>query len=390
MNLKDKKLNIDMRQYGMMIALIAIFLLFSLLTGGTNSSPMNINNLMMQNGYIIILSVGMLLCVLTGNIDLGVGSVVAVSGAASAIMIVDLNLPIGVGFLTALLVGCAFGLFVGFFVAYLAIPPFIVTLATMLIARGLTYTILRAQTKGPLPDSYNWIGAGYIPSHKVNIFGSSLDIVSIVIALIVTAVIIFNVINENKKKKQYGFEVEQLWEEIITNGVIIALLWYVMLKFASYKGIPNVMVLTVVVIIFYQFLTQKTVYGRNIYALGGNRKAAQLSGVNTKRVFFWVYANMGLLSGLAGIVLSARNASATPKAGDGFEMDAIAACYIGGAAVAGGSGTIIGAVVGAFIMGILNNGMSLCGMSTDIQKIVKGLVLLGAVTIDLISKQKKK
>ncbi|MCK9192224.1 MAG: sugar ABC transporter permease, partial [Sphaerochaetaceae bacterium] len=218
----------------------------------------------------------------------------------------------------------------------------------------------------------------------------SLDIVSIVIALIVTAVIIFNVINENKKKKQYGFEAEQLWEEIITNGVIIALLWYVMLKFASYKGIPNVMVLTVVVIIFYQFLTQKTVYGRNIYALGGNRKAAQLSGVNTKRVFFWVYANMGLLSGLAGIVLSARNASATPKAGDGFEMDAIAACYIGGAAVAGGSGTIIGAVVGAFIMGILNNGMSLCGMSTDIQKIVKGLVLLGAVTIDLISKQKKK
>lgn len=390
MNLKDKKLNIDMRQYGMMIALIAIFLLFSLLTGGTNSSPMNINNLMMQNGYIIILSVGMLLCVLTGNIDLGVGSVVAVSGAASAIMIVDLNLPIGVGFLTALLVGCAFGLFVGFFVAYLAIPPFIVTLATMLIARGLTYTILRAQTKGPLPDSYNWIGAGYIPSHKVNILGSSLDIVSIVIALIVTAVIIFNVINENKKKKQYGFEAEQLWEEIITNGVIIALLWYVMLKFASYKGIPNVMVLTVVVIIFYQFLTQKTVYGRNIYALGGNRKAAQLSGVNTKRVFFWVYANMGLLSGLAGIVLSARNASATPKAGDGFEMDAIAACYIGGAAVAGGSGTIIGAVVGAFIMGILNNGMSLCGMSTDIQKIVKGLVLLGAVTIDLISKQKKK
>ncbi|MCK9192077.1 MAG: sugar ABC transporter permease, partial [Sphaerochaetaceae bacterium] len=213
MNLKDKKLNIDMRQYGMMIALIAIFLLFSLLTGGTNSSPMNINNLMMQNGYIIILSVGMLLCVLTGNIDLGVGSVVAVSGAASAIMIVDLNLPIGVGFLTALLVGCAFGLFVGFFVAYLAIPPFIVTLATMLIARGLTYTILRAQTKGPLPDSYNWIGAGYIPSHKVNILGSSLDIVSIVIALIVTAVIIFNVINENKKKKQYGFEAEQLWEE---------------------------------------------------------------------------------------------------------------------------------------------------------------------------------
>jgi putative multiple sugar transport system permease protein len=389
MNLKNSKIHIDMRQYGMIIVLIAIFLLFSLLTGGINASAMNINNLMMQNGYIIILSVGMLLCVLTGNIDLGVGSVVAVSGAVSAIMIVDLNLPIAVGFLMALVVGCAFGLFVGFFVAYLGVPPFIVTLATMLIGRGLTYTVLRAQTKGPLPDSYTWVGAGCIPSHKIGIFGSQLDIISILIAVIVTGLIIFNVFNENKKRKHYGFETEQIWQEIITNGVIIALLWYIMLKFASYKGIPNVMVLTVIVIIFYHFITQHTVYGRDIYALGGNRKAAQLSGVNTKRVFFWVYANMGLLSGLAGIVLSARNASATPKAGDGFELDAIAACYIGGAAVSGGAGTIIGAVVGALIMGILNNGMSLCGMSTDIQKIVKGLVLLGAVTVDLLSKQNK-
>ncbi len=390
MELKKNKSHIDMRQYGMMIALIAIFLLFSLLTGGINTSSMNINNLMMQNGYVIILSVGMLLCVLTGNIDLGVGSVVAVSGAASAIMVVDLNLPIGVGFLVALLVGCAFGLFVGFFVAYLGIPPFIVTLATMLIGRGLTYTILRAQTKGPLPSSYNWIGAGYLPAHKINIFGSQLDLITIIIAIIVTALLIVNTLHENNKRKSYGFSAESAIEEIFKTSVIVILVWYIMLKFASYKGIPNVMVLTVVVIAFYHFISQNTVYGRDIYALGGNRKAAQLSGINTKRVFFWVYANMGLLSGLAGIVLSARNASATPKAGDGFEMDAIAACYIGGAAVAGGSGTIIGAVVGALIMGILNNGMSLCGMSTDIQKIVKGFVLLGAVTIDLVSKQNKK
>lgn len=390
MDIVKKRNHIDMRQYGMMIALIAIFLLFSLLTGGINTSSMNINNLMMQNGYVIILSVGMLLCVLTGNIDLGVGSIVAVSGAASAIMVVDLNLPVGVGFLVALLVGCAFGLFVGFFVAYLGIPPFIVTLATMLIGRGLTYTILRAQTKGPLPASYNWIGAGYLPAHKVNIFGSQLDLITILIAVVVTALLIFNTVHENNKKKSYGFSTESAVEEIFKTSVIVLLVWYIMLKFASYKGIPNVMVLTVIVIAFYHFLSQNTVYGRDIYALGGNRKAAQLSGINTKRVFFWVYANMGLLSGLAGIVLSARNASATPKAGDGFEMDAIAACYIGGAAVAGGAGTIIGAVVGALIMGILNNGMSLCGMSTDIQKIVKGFVLLGAVTIDLVSKQNKK
>ncbi|MBK5201046.1 MAG: sugar ABC transporter permease [Spirochaetaceae bacterium] len=390
MDIIKKRSHIDMRQYGMMIVLIAIFLLFSLLTGGINTSSMNINNLMMQNGYVIILSVGMLLCVLTGNIDLGVGSVVAVSGAASAIMVIDLNLPVGVGFAVALLVGCAFGLFVGFFVAYLGIPPFIVTLATMLIGRGLTYTILRAQTKGPLPSSYNWIGAGYLPSYKINIFGSQLDIITILIAIVITALLIFNTLHENNKKKSYGFSTESAIEEIFKTSVIVLLVWYIMIKFASYNGIPNVMILTVIVIAFYSFISKNTVYGRDIYALGGNRKAAQLSGIDTKKVFFWVYANMGLLSGLAGIVLSARNASATPKAGDGFELDAIAACYIGGAAVAGGAGTIIGAVVGALIMGILNNGMSLCGMSTDIQKIVKGFVLLGAVTIDLVSKQNKK
>lgn len=385
-----KKIHLDFRQYGMMFALIAIFILFAILTGGTNTSSMNINNLMMQNGYVIILSVGMLLCVLTGNIDLGVGSVVAVTGAASAIMIVDYGLPIGVGFLMALLVGCAFGLFVGFFVAYLGIPPFIVTLATMLIGRGLTYTILQAQTKGPLPESYNWIGAGYLPSVDINLFGKSYDLLTIIITIIVSCLVIFVTFKNIKKERSYGFKVEETWQTISKLILVLFLVWYLMLKLASYKGIPVVMLLTVIIVGFYHFITQNTVYGRDIYALGGNRKAASLSGVNTKKVFFWVYANMGLLSGLAGIVLSARNASATPKAGDGFEMDAIAACYIGGAAVAGGSGSILGAVVGAFIMGILNNGMSLCGMSTDIQKIVKGLVLLGAVTFDLISQQKSK
>ncbi|MFA6845711.1 MAG: multiple monosaccharide ABC transporter permease [Sphaerochaetaceae bacterium] len=387
--LKVKTTKIDFKQYGMMIALIAIYLLFAILTKGTNTSSMNINNLIMQNGYIIILSIGMLLCVLTGNIDLGVGSVVAVSGAASAIMVVDYHLPVFVGFIVAIAVGLAFGVFTGFFISVLSIPPFIVTLATMLIGRGLTYTVLQAQTKGPLPPNYTMIGAGFVPSPKITILGTKFDLLSLLVALIATIVVIIAIQKTNRTKKQYGFEVETPLQSFVKIVLISFLIWFILIKLAMYKGIPNVMILMLIMTAFYQFLTSNTVSGRQIYALGGNAKAAKLSGINTQKVFFWVYANMGLLCGIAGIVLSARNASATPKAGDGFEMDAIASCYIGGAAIAGGSGSVLGAVVGALIMGILNNGMSLCGLSTDIQKIVKGLVLLGAVTMDLVSKQKK-
>lgn len=201
---------------------------------------------------------------------------------------------------------------------------------------------------------------------------------------------IISTIHKNKEKKKYGFPTVVKWQQIILTIVILAILWFFLYKLARYNGIHIVLILMSILIAIYHFITTRTVAGRQIYALGGNQKAARLSGINTKLVFFWVYVNMGLLSAIAGIVLSARNSSATPKAGDGFEMDAIAACYIGGAATSGGVGTIIGAVIGAFTMGILNNGMSLVGLSTDIQKIVKGLVLLGAVTFDLLSKQNKK
>ena len=204
-----------------------------------------------------------------------------------------------------------------------------------------------------------------------------------------TVVIILTEIKSIATKKKYGFATNPVWQLIIKNGVLIFIIWFFFYKLACWNGIPFILLLMFILVSIYAFVTSKTVAGRQIYALGGNRKAAQLSGIDTKKVFFWVYVNMGVLSSIAGIVLAARNASATPKAGDGFEMDAIASCYIGGAAVAGGAGTIVGAVVGAFVMGILNNGMSLYGWSTDIQKIVKGLVLLGAVTFDLLSKRKK-
>ena len=386
---KKKAVNIDMKQYGMVLALIAVFLIFAVMTGGKNMSPANINNLIMQNGYVVILAVGMLLCVLTGNIDLGVGSIVALCGATVGILMIDCHTNMWVAILAALAVGALAGMFVGLFVSKLSIPPFIVTLATMLMGRGLTYTLLKAQTKGPLPTSYTYIGAGFLPTMKIPFGNGTLDVVSIIVAGIATVLVIMAELKSINTKKKYGFPINPLWQIIIKEAVILMIVWFFFYKLSRYNGIPFVLVIMGVLVGLYHFITSKTVAGRQIYALGGNAKAAKLSGINTEKVFFWVYTNMGILSAIAGIVLSARNASATPKAGDGFEMDAIASCYIGGAATSGGIGTIIGAVVGAFIMGILNNCMSLYGWSTDIQKIVKGAVLLGAVTVDLLSKRKK-
>ena len=388
--MENKKVaKLDIKQYSMFIALVAIYVIFAILTGGKNLSPANINNLVMQNGYVVILAVGMLLCVLTGNVDLGVGSVVAVCGSVAGIIMVDYKGNMWVAILAALLVGLLIGIFAAFFIAYLGIPPFVVTLATMLMGRGLTYTLLQAQTKGPLPDDFVFIGAGFLPTIKIPFGGGTLDLVSIGVAVLATVAIILSEMRSIATKKKYGFATNPLWQLVIKNGVLIFIIWFFFYKLACWNGIPFVLLLMAILVSVYAFITSKTVAGRQIYALGGNRKAAQLSGIDTKKVFFWVYVNMGVLSSIAGIVLAARNASATPKAGDGFEMDAIASCYIGGAAVAGGAGTIVGAVVGAFVMGILNNGMSLYGWSTDIQKIVKGLVLLGAVTFDLLSKRKK-
>ena len=392
---KTLKKGISLGQYGMMIMLVAVYVLFAIITKGKNLTPMNINNLIMQNGYVVILAVGMLLCVLTGNVDLGVGSVVASCGAVAGTLIVDLGWSSPMAMLGALGVGIAFGLFVGFFVAYLQIPPFIVTLATMLMGRGLCYVILQAQTKGPLPAGYNFIGTGFLPTIKVMEGatvngGKGMDLICLIVAAVISILLILNELKTRATAKKNGLPVGSAGVAVAKLVVLIGVICFFFFKLACYNGIPVVLLLMVALVAIYHFITTKTVAGRQIYAMGGNAKAARLSGIDTKKVFFWVYTNMGLMAAVAGIVLSARNQSATPKAGDGFEMDAIASCYIGGAATSGGVGTIIGCVIGAFIMGILNNGMSLAGYDTNIQKIVKGLVLLGAVTFDLISKRKKK
>ena len=391
-NKTTKKATLNMRQYGMMIMLVVVYVFFAILTKGKNLTPMNINNLIMQNGYVVILAVGMLLCVLTGNVDLGVGSVVASCGAVAGTLIIDFGVSTPLAMLAALAVGAAFGVFVGFFVSELEIPPFIVTLATMLMGRGLCYVILKAQTKGPLPASYNWIGTGFLPT--IPVMGSAnggkgVDLICLIVAAVISVLIVLAEIKAVATAKKHGLPTAPAWQLIIKDAVIIGIVVFFFWKLANYNGIPVVLVLMAILVGIYHFITTNTVAGRQVYAMGGNAKAARLSGINTKKVFFWVYANMGLLAAVAGIVLSARNQSATPKAGDSFEMDAIASCYIGGAATSGGVGTIIGAVVGAFIMGILNNGMSLAGYDTNIQKIVKGMVLLGAVTVDLVSKRKK-
>lgn len=386
---KKKYVNLDLKSLGMIVALVIIFIIFFVLTKGSNATPTNINNLIMQNGYIIILATGMLLCVLTGYIDLGVGSVVALGAACAAKLVVEQGWAVPLAWLVAIGIGLVVGIFAGFFIAYLDIPPFVVTLATMLMGRGLTYTLLKSLTVGPLPQNYAFIGTGFLPTVKIPFGEGTLDLVCVAVAIIVTIGLIFSEMKNVQTNNKYGFANIVPWQMAVKDIVILLIVWFFFIRLGQYNGIPIQLIVLGVIVAIYQFVTSKTVAGRQIYAMGGNAKAARLSGINTRKVFFWVYVNMGVLAAIAGIVLSARQGGANPKMGDGIEMDAIASCYIGGAAAAGGVGTVIGAVVGALVMGVLNNGMSMCGMSTDLQKVVKGAVLLGAVVLDVTTKKKK-
>ena len=379
----------NLKQYGMIIALVLIYGIFAVMSDYKNVAPMNVNNLIMQNSYVIVLALGMLLCCLTGNVDLSVGSVVAFTGAIAAIMIVDYHLAIPLAILAALAIGVLVGIWQGFFISVLGVSPFIVSLANMLVFRGLALVVLNGQTKGPLPQEFTQIGAGYLPQVFTTIGGTKIELLALTAGIILSAFLIVMEIRSRRNKRKNGFIVPSVGVSIFKTLVCIGIVNFFTIKLAMYMGLPLVLLIVLILVILYSFVTSRTVPGRQIYAVGGNRKAAALSGIKVNRVMFWIYTNMGLLAGLAGVILAARNASATPKAGDMFEMDAIAACYIGGTAVAGGVGTVTGAVVGALIMGVLNNGMSLLGWSVDVQRVIKGLVLLAAVAIDLYFKNKK-
>jgi putative multiple sugar transport system permease protein len=378
----------NLRKNGMFTALIFIMILFQILTGGILFRSMNVNNLVLQNAYVLILATGMLLCILTGNIDLSVGSVVAFVGAVSAVMMVDWGVPVWLTIPVALLIGIGVGAFHGYFIAYMRIPAFIVTLAGMLIWRGLTMVILKGQTKAPFEKSFQSIAAGFLPGQDIQIGG--LNLLSLLFGFLLSITFIVMIYRSRKKNAKYGFDAVPVWIDIFKAGVIVTGINLLTFSLANYNGIPIILILLIGLVAIYTFITQRTIFGRHIYALGGNEKAAKLSGVKTKKVMFLVYTNMGLLAALAGLVVAGRLNAATPKAGTMFELDAIASCFIGGASASGGIGTVIGAIIGGLVMGVLNNGMSIMGVSVDWQQAIKGLVLLGAVFFDVVTKNKSR
>jgi putative multiple sugar transport system permease protein len=375
----------NVREYGMLIALIAVMVFFQVQTKGVLMKPVNITNLVLQNSYVITMALGMLLIIITGWIDLSVGSVVAVIGALAGVLIVryDFNWVLVVAI--SLLLGAAIGAFHGYFVAYLKIPSFIVTLAGMLIFRGLTIALLRGESVGPFPRGFQNISSGFIPDFFQY---EGFHITTMVIGVILSGLLIWLDLRTRNNQQKYGFEVTPFYFFVVKNIAITTAVMGLCYLMASYKGIPTVLVLLFVLITFYAFITSSSVIGRRIYAMGGNEKAARLSGVNTPRLLFYTFINMGVLASLAGLIVAARLNSATPNAGDGMELDVIAACFIGGASPSGGVGKVIGALVGAFLIGVLNNGMSIMGVGIDWQKVVKGIVLLLAVLFDVYNKNK--
>jgi putative multiple sugar transport system permease protein len=375
----------NIRQYGMLIALVVIMAFFQVLTNGTLFKPVNLTNLLLQNSYIIIMAIGMLLIIITGWIDLSVGRVAGFVGAVAAVLLVQYHVDVYLTMLICLVVGAIIGAMQGYWVAFQKIPPFIVTLAGMLIFRGLTLALLNGQSVGPFPTEFQQLASGFIP----DIFHvQGFHLTSFVLGAIGSALLIYLDIRNRKNNLKYEFEVAPMSFFIVKNVVITGAIMGLCYLMASYKGLPNVMMLMLLLIVIYTFVTDQTVLGRRIYAMGGNEKAARLSGVNTPKLLFSTFVNMGVLSGIAGMVYAARLNSATPKAGDGMELDVIAACYIGGASASGGIGTVVGAIVGAFIMGVLNNGMSIMGINIDWQQVIKGLVLLFAVFFDVYNKNK--
>lgn len=375
----------NVREYGMLIALIAIMAFFQYATEGILFKPVNITNLVLQNSYIIVMALGMLLIIVAGWIDLSVGSVAAFVGAIAAVLMVKYDFHWGVTMLISLVIGALIGAFQGYWVAYVKIPAFIVTLAGMLIFRGLTLVILQGEAVGPFPVPFQRLSSGFIPDFfKTEGFHST----TIVIGILLSILLIVLDWRGRRNQQKYGFEVTPFYFFVAKNALITGAVLGLCYLMASYKGLPNVLVILFLLITAYAFLTSQTVIGRRIYAMGGNEKAARLSGVNTPRLLFGTFVNMGVLAALAGMIVTARLNTATPKAGVGFELDVIAACFIGGASASGGIGKIIGAVVGAFLIGVMNNGMSILGIGIDWQQAIKGMVLLLAVFFDVYNKNK--
>ncbi|MBS0428497.1 MAG: sugar ABC transporter permease [Proteobacteria bacterium] len=375
-----------LREYGMLICLIAIMVFFQVVTDGTLMQPLNLTNLVLQNSYIVIMALGMLLVIVAGHIDLSVGSVCGFVGAIAAVLMVEHDWPVLPAVVLCIAVGALVGAVQGWFVAYARIPSFIVTLAGMLVFKGLALAVLQGQSVGPFPDVFQRLSSGFIPEAIASAGG--LRVTSLLLGVAAGAAFAIAGWRTRQRQLAHGIGAEPLLVFVGRNAIFALLMVGFAWLMASYRGLPNVLVVMAVLILLFDFVTRRTTLGRRIYALGGNEKAARLSGIDTRRLSFYAFMNMGALAGLAGLVFAARLNTATPKAGLGFELDVIAACFIGGASASGGVGKVTGAVIGAFVMGVMNNGMSIMGIGIDYQQVIKGLVLLAAVFIDVYHKNR--
>lgn len=372
----------NLRQYGMMIALLLLVLFFQVSTDGLFLQPRNVTSLLVQNGYVLILAIGMVMVIIAGHIDLSVGSVSAFVGATVALSMQQWHLPWPAAVLLGVAMGILVGLWQGFWVAYVGIPAFIVTLAGMLLFRGLDLMILDAESI-PVPDAFQKIANGYLPDLGPD---TGYHNPTLVLTLLAIAVLVFIELRKRAELTRHGIEVPHAVIAAVRLVLVSALLIVLGLLLASYRGVPVVGLILGALVVLYTFITQRTVLGRQIYAVGGNAGAARLSGVDTRRVDLFVMVNMGVLAAIAGMVFTAYLNAANPKDGMGFELDAIAAVFIGGAAVAGGVGTVTGSMIGGLVMGVLNLGLANMSVDSNFVQIIKGLVLLGAVAFDVYSK----
>ncbi|MDN2584185.1 multiple monosaccharide ABC transporter permease [Aquibium sp. ELW1220] len=386
-----------LREYGLLLALIVVMIFFQIVTDGTLLKAVNVTNLLLQNSYIVIMALGMLIVIVAGHIDLSVGSVMGFIGALAAVMMVNHGYSMPVTIVVCLVVGGVIGAAQGYWVAYWKIPSFIVTLAGMLVFRGLSLWLLEGQSVGPFPREFQVIANGFVPDVFPAGFGAALagffevrqvNVLALAAGVVTAAAIVWMGLTQRARNRAYGIDDEPFAFFVARNAIVAAALVFITYKLSTFRGLPNVLITMGVLTVIYAFITANTVIGRRIYALGGNQKAAKLSGINTERLTFLAFTNMGVLAAAAGLVFAARLNTATPKAGFALELDVIAAVFIGGASMSGGVGTIIGAVVGAFLMGVLNNGMSIMGIGIDYQQMIKGLVLLAAVIFDVYNKNK--
>ncbi|MFF3940087.1 multiple monosaccharide ABC transporter permease [Streptomyces phaeofaciens] len=375
----------NMRQYGMLIALGLIVVLFQVWTDGDLLLPRNVSNLVLQNSYILILAIGMMLVIIAGHIDLSVGSLTAFVGAFAAVLTVQHDIAWPVALFLCLLVGAVAGSVQGFLIAYLGIPSFIVTLAGMLLFRGLTEILLEGQTLGPFPDGLQKMGNGFLPEAGPE---TNYHNITLLLGIVLMVFVVLQEIRDRKRQQEFSLDVAPRNLFLLKLVAIVAAILTVTMLLASYKGAPIVLLILGALVVGYGYVMRNAVFGRHIYAIGGNLPAAKLSGVKDKKVTFLVFLNMGVLAALAGLVVAARLNAASPKAGLNFELEAIASSFIGGASMSGGVGTVLGAIIGGLVLGVLNNGMNLLSVGTDWQQVIKGMALLAAVGFDVWNKRK--